>query len=161
VKRPRDEWTVSLPQSAEYALRALAHLAMQPADAAVPARALARGTGVPVHYLSKVMRRLVTAGLVISKKGHGGGFQLARPAGQIAFGDVLSAADHGAASADRCAFGLGACDARHPCPLHGSWSELKECVQTWARSSTLADVAEYASRAPRPGRRSSRLNERG
>ncbi len=146
MKARQEAWTLHLPQTAEYGLRALAHLATQDPAVAVSARTLARETGVPVHYLSKVMRRMVTAGLVRASKGHGGGFCLARAPAEIALGDVLAAGEPSAASPNRCAFGWGTCDARHPCPLHGAWSELKESAQAWARSSTLADVLAYAAR---------------
>ena len=68
-----------ISQTAEYALRAMSHLA-RPDAAAMRAIDLARATQVPVHYLSKVLRRLVDAGLLHSQKGHGGGFVLARRA---------------------------------------------------------------------------------
>ncbi len=145
MRTRRDSWTLQLSQTAEYALRALAHLATQDEGVAVNARELSQGTGVPVHYLSKVMRRLVTAGLVHASRGHGGGFVLARPAAEILLGDVLAAGEHNPASPDRCAFGWGTCDAKRPCPLHGTWSELKEAAQAWARRTTLADVSRYAA----------------
>ncbi len=145
MRTRKDSWTLQLSQTAEYALRALAHLAMQPEGVAVTARELSQGTGVPVHYLSKVMRRLVMAGLVTGTKGHGGGFSLARPAAQLRSGDVLAAGEHSPASPDRCAFGWATCDTQRPCPLHGTWSELKEAARAWACQTTLADVSRYAA----------------
>src|SRR5262245_25949627 len=100
-------------QTAEYALRALACLA----TSTEPLRALDLGerTQVPVHYLSKVLRRLVGARLLVSQKGHRGGFVLARAPRQIRFIDVLEAVGE-APVAGRCAFGWERCDANHPCP---------------------------------------------
>ncbi|MBW2295571.1 MAG: Rrf2 family transcriptional regulator, partial [Deltaproteobacteria bacterium] len=66
-----------LSQTAEYALRAMAWLATAPTREPVRAKDLSVATGIPSHYLSKVMRRLVLAGLLISQKGQGGGFLLA------------------------------------------------------------------------------------
>ena len=104
-----------LSQTAEYAFRAMAALAGLAAGEAITATGLAERTGVPVHYLSKVMRRLVLGKLVRGHKGHGGGFQLARPAATIRFADVLRATDTGP-QPNRCAFGWGECDVAHPCP---------------------------------------------
>ncbi len=145
MRKRRDSWTLQLSQTAEYALRALAHLATHEDGRAINARELSQSTGVPVHYLSKVMRRLVTAGVVRASKGHGGGFSLARPAAQILLGDVLAAGEPNPVIPNRCAFGWGTCDAQRPCPLHGAWSELKETAQAWARRTTLADVSRYAA----------------
>lgn len=145
-----NRWTLQLPQTAEYALRALAHMATLPVDQAINAQDLSRATLVPVHYLSKVMRRLVTAGLVLSQKGHGGGYLLALPPQKISLGDVLAAGDLGPTQFDRCAFGWGKCNTRSPCPLHGSFSQLKELVHGWATRSTLADVHDFAARKSEP-----------
>ena len=57
------ETPMLLPQTAEYALRAMAWLATIPQDEPVRARDLSQATGIPPHYLSKVLRRLVLADL--------------------------------------------------------------------------------------------------
>ena len=129
-----------LNQTAEYALRAMAILAMLAPGEGLRAADLAERTGIPVAYLSKIMRRLVLAKLVDSRKGHGGGFRLAQPPARITFLAVLSAVDL-APEPNRCAFGWGACDPRHPCVLHSVWSELSETFVRWAEKTTLADAA--------------------
>jgi Rrf2 family transcriptional regulator, iron-sulfur cluster assembly transcription factor len=135
---------MQLPRSAEYALRALAVIALR--DGVVSADEIASEATVPPHYLHKVLRRLTAAGILEARKGPGGGFSLARPANRIRVIDVLEATD--AQLADDCAFGWGSCDARHPCPLHGTWSELKDAVDAWASKTTLADVHRYATVVP-------------
>jgi Rrf2 family protein len=139
-------------QTAEYALRALAWMATRPPDQSVfRASDLSRETGIPAHYASKVLRRLVAGGMLRAQKGHGGGFSLSRPPDQIRFLDVLIASGSWPET-DHCAFGWGACDAAHPCPLHHSWSDLKLTLQRWATTSTLADVKAYASQIGESGR---------
>jgi Rrf2 family protein len=129
-----------LSQTAEYALRAMAWLATVQARGPVRVKDLSIATGIPSHYLSKVMRRLVLANLLVSQKGLGGGFLLAKAPGEIPFIDILNAVD--AYPTDgRCAFGWGECDEVHPCPLHGSWSRLNEQLRSWAEGTTLADIA--------------------
>jgi len=130
-----------LSQTAEYALRAMAWLATTPSEEPMRVKDLSTSTGIPSHYLSKVMRRLVLAGLLTSQKGQGGGFLLARPPEEIRFLDILTAVD-AYSTDDRCAFGWGQCDAVHPCPLHGSWSRLNEQLKSWAEGTTLADIAK-------------------
>ena len=129
-----------LSQTAEYALRAMAWLATMPAGNPMRVKDLSIATGIPSHYLSKVMRRLVLAGLLVSQKGQGGGFLLSKAPDEIPFIDILTAVD--AYSTDgSCAFGWGKCDAVHPCPLHGSWTRLNEQLRSWAEGTTLADIA--------------------
>jgi len=130
-----------LSQTAEYALRAMAWLATAPVGEPVRAKDLSIASGIPTHYLSKVMRRLVLAGLLVSQKGQGGGFLLSKSPEQIPFIDILMAVDAYPASG-LCAFGWGECDEIHPCPLHSSWSRLNEQLRGWAEGTTLADVAK-------------------
>ncbi len=128
-------------QTAEYALRAMAHLALLPPGSSVRAKDLSAATGIPADYVSKVLRRMVREGLLLSQKGHGGGFKLARPPAEVSFADILAATDE-RLDPTRCAFGQGPCGDHDPCPLHNAFSRLKAAVTTWATSTTLADLGE-------------------
>ena len=128
-----------LSRSAEYALRTTACLTRLSAEGRVRAKDLAPLAGVPLPFLSKILRRLTAAGLLTSQKGHHGGFALAREPGEIRFVDVLRAVDF-EPSADHCLFGWENCDSENPCPLHPEWADLKEKLEQWASSRTLADV---------------------
>jgi Rrf2 family protein len=127
-----------LKQTAEYALRAMIVLAQQEGEQCISAAELSARTNIPASYLSKVMRRLVLASLVRSRRGHGGGFRLARPAAEVSFLEVMQAVDYGA-EPNRCAFGVGACNPDSPCPLHDQYTELTETFETWARQTRLSD----------------------
>jgi Rrf2 family protein len=138
---------VLLSQTAEYALRAMAWLALESPGTPVRAQDMASGTGIPLHYLSKILRRLVVAGLLESRKGQGGGFALSRPPREISFEAILTAVD-AYPEQGRCAFGLGDCGDLNPCPLHVTWSRLSDAVHDWASATTLADV-EHTADFPR------------
>jgi Rrf2 family protein len=117
----------------------MAALALAPPEKRVRNEDLAAFTAVPTPFLLKVMRPLVVAGLVDAKKGHHGGFRLARTAEEIRLADILAAV--GIEADGACAFGWGRCNATHPCPLHGAWTVLKQRFDSWADETTLADVA--------------------
>ncbi len=134
-----------LSTTAEYALRALAELAIAPPAEQIRSVDLAARTGVPEAYLSKVLRKLVSHGLLHGSKGHGGGFSLAKPAGRIRFIDVLEAVDSMPAT-ERCAFGRPRCSTTNPCPLHPAWARLKHGFLEWAQTTTLAEVTGGAAR---------------
>jgi len=131
--------TMVLTQTAEYALRAMAALAAIPGDEPVPSRDLSQLTDIPPQYLSKVLRRLVLAGLLVSRKGHGGGFTLAHRPRDIRFMDVLAAVD-AFPTHRHCVFGWGACNAAAPCPLHDAWLGVSESFRDWAVNTTLAEI---------------------
>jgi len=128
-----------LPQTAEYALRAMAALVEVEGKEALKAADISARTDVPVAYLSKVLRRLVVAGIVEARRGHGGGFTLARPAGEITVAEVLEAVDVDVTS-KRCAFGWSKCSDDTPCPLHPIWRDLRERLSTWSRGTSLDQV---------------------
>jgi Rrf2 family protein len=143
--------SVHVNQTAQYALRALMHLSSLPEGSTARARDLSGASGIPPAYLSKIMRRLVTGGLLRARKGHGGGFALARRLDRIRLCDVLEASG-GGLERDVCIFGVGRCDSADPCPLHDSWSQLNEAFHSWAKKMTLADL--------RPGPRKRRARAR-
>ncbi len=144
-----------LSQTAEYALRAMAWLAMTPESKPVRAADVARATGIPTYYVSTVLRRLVLADLLKSQKGQGGGFSLSRVPREISFINILSAVD-AFPTQGRCAFGWGQCDATNPCPLHNSWSQLDDRIRDWAAGTSLGEIANLA---PKGLRSTEHLNE--
>jgi Rrf2 family protein len=127
-----------LSRPAEYALRAMTYLARQDPGERILTRDLAEAINVPAPFLSKIMRRLTAVGILDAKKGHHGGFVLAKPPAKVRFIDILRAVDFEPAL-DHCLFGLGNCDSQNPCPLHPEWSVLKGQIEQWARAHTLGD----------------------
>ncbi len=79
-----------LSQTAEYALRAAACLAADPA-ARMNQHQLAAATGIPPVYLYKVLQILARAGLLRASRGQRGGYQLARTPAVISALDIVRA----------------------------------------------------------------------
>lgn len=152
--------TTLLPQTAEYALRAMSLLAALPPGGAMRAADLAEAADIPPAYLSKIMRRLVLDGLVLSQKGHRGGFRLGKEPKEIRFCDVLHAVAF-EVKADDCAFGWGNCNTSAPCPLHAAWTRMKGAFVDWSARTTLADVdiKAFAHMAERKAAAASKVSE--
>ncbi|RME83743.1 MAG: Rrf2 family transcriptional regulator [Planctomycetota bacterium] len=142
------KWRIQmhLNQTAEYALRAMSFLALYPERLPIRAKDLALEVDIPQHYLSKIMRKLVMAELVTSQKGHGGGFCLAKPPGQIRFLDILEAVDY-QIKPDSCVFGWGQCNNENPCPIHHLWSDLNDKFLDWCIKSNLYKVKKKRKEA--------------
>lgn len=75
----------------EYALHCLLQLVSPPVQQPIGIKDLAAFQGVSVTYLSKIFTKLVKAGIVQSIPGVKGGYEIAKPAGQISFLDVVRA----------------------------------------------------------------------
>lgn len=128
-----------LNQTSHYALRAMTCLALSGTDEPVNSRDLAEKTDVPPHYLSKIMRRFVEAGFVMSQKGHGGGFIIKKSLDSVRIIDVLNAS--GFDPDDQpCVFGYEKCSDSQPCPLHPVWKRLKNHFNEWAYNTSMEDV---------------------
>ena len=81
---------VLISQTAEYALRAIVHLAYHAGDPQTN-RQIADATRVSAGYLSKVLQSLGRAELVVAQRGIGGGFVLSRSPEKITVLDVVNA----------------------------------------------------------------------
>jgi Rrf2 family protein len=124
-------------QTTEYAMRAMACLALQPQELlATPA--LAKRTKVPANYLAKVLQQLAQAKLISGRRGVGGGYKLNRPAAEITLLDVIRAV----ARVDRittCPLGLTN-HGPNLCPLHKKVDEAAGAVIAVYESVSLADL---------------------
>jgi Rrf2 family protein len=82
-----------LTHSSLYALRALAHMAAEGEARPLASQAIARAHGISTKYLLKALKRLVSAGVLLSRKGPRGGYRLARPAAKVTLLEVVEAVD--------------------------------------------------------------------
>jgi len=82
-----------LTHLADYAVVLMTAAARRPAAARLSATELSAETGVPLPTAQKLMGLLATSGLLSSVRGAGGGFTLARPAGDISLADIVEAVE--------------------------------------------------------------------
>jgi hypothetical protein len=145
---------VHINQTAQYALRALMHLAALPAGSRVRARDLSRATGVPPAYLSKIMRRLTARRLLHAIKGHHGG-----PSGAPASNRLSGAGGLGNLGViGACSATAAATSSRAPCTTPGPGSATRSTPGRGGRRSSISLPANGARAAvavsPAPERRS-------
>lgn len=151
---------------AEYAVRAMAHLASVSPGVLVKTDDLAKAQGIPAQFLVDILSDLRADRLVRSHRGRDGGYALAQPADQISIADVLRCIDGPLASVRD--IGLG--DLRYSgptVPLTDVWRALRASMRSVLEETTLADVAagtlpehvsrmarDYITQEDRRGRRS-------
>jgi len=90
-----------LSMKAKYALKALTYMAQHP-DEAIRSRRIAESENIPQKFLDNILQDLRNNGMVEAKRGIFGGYFLARPASDIALGDVIRIID-GPLAPIRCA----------------------------------------------------------
>lgn len=130
-----------LSQTAEYALRAVLHLAGQAADSDRPVNVteMAVALDVPRNYLSKTLHQLSRAGVLTSTFGPGGGFRLARPADALTLDEVVAPFDDQGGER-HCLLGRARCMDSDPCQAHAHWKGISTQIQHFFRTTTVATL---------------------
>lgn len=133
--------SIMISKAAQYAIRALVHLAGLPPEELTPIRTIAEQEGIPYPFLAKLVGQLVQAKMVESFKGPRGGIRLARPADAINIFEVVHAMD-GPEPFEGCFLGLRECGNEDPCPLHDFWKVYREQIKTKLSLTTMAKLSE-------------------
>lgn len=133
-------------QTTEYALRAMAWLALTP-DVLVPTTTLAEKTKVPPHYLAKVLQQLAAADLITGRRGVRGGYKLARAASDITLLNVVQAVAE-VKRITTCPLGLKN-HGPNLCPLHRRIDAAAKAIIDLYSGITLRDlIAEPSASKP-------------
>ncbi len=130
---------VRISRLTDYATVLLAVLAAQP-EGLHTAAALAQQTHVAAPTVSKLLKQLQRAGLVVSTRGLHGGYQLARPATQISAAAILDALEGPVALTD-CAVALGHCEIEQTCRVGRTWQRLNLAIRRSLGDVSLAQLA--------------------
>jgi len=123
-----------------YAIRAVTRLAAVRPDGYVLLDELCEGTDLPRHFVAKIFQDLVRKGLLLSAKGRGGGFALAKPANEIRLYDIVAVID-GVEQFDQCVVGIEKCNDDQSCPLHDNWKPLREKIKEFLILTTLDQMS--------------------
>jgi Rrf2 family protein len=126
-----------ISQTAEYALRAITHLAFN-AEAPQTNKQISATTLVPMPYLSKVLQSMARAGLIRSHRGLRGGFTLAKSPEDLTVYEVIDAVDP-LLRIRSCPLGLRS-HGINLCPLHRRLDDAMGMVEKAFRDSTIADI---------------------
>ena len=137
-----------------YALRLMIYVAAAGGDASsasdkVTLRQVADSENISLKYLEQLAHTLVKADLLVSVRGHGGGYMLAREASSIRAGDVIRAAE-GSTTPVACAGLDDSCPRESMCSAVAFWAGLDELIENYVDGVTLADLAQTSFTLPDP-----------
>ena len=103
---------MKLTHATSYGIHAIVHLAGNKAGTPQASHDIAKAHKIPERFLLKILKPMVSAGLLHSVKGPHGGYRLAKPATQISLLDVIEAVE--GPIRGRLAFSASGADA----PIH-------------------------------------------
>lgn len=123
----------------DYATVVLASLAQEPARHRAAAD-LAESTRLKLPTVSKVLKGLQRAGLVISSRGAQGGYRLARPPEQITATQILDVFE-GPIAITECSGAASRCGIERQCRVGGAWQRVNAAIRGALDDTTLYQLA--------------------
>lgn len=132
---------MNLSTKGRYAVTAMVDLARHSNGKPVALNEIARRQEISLSYLEQLFARLRRGGLVVSARGPGGGYRLARPAEETRIADIMIAVDE-PIKATRCEVGSprGCTGHQGRCITHDLWEELGRQIHIFLSAVTVADV---------------------
>ena len=137
----KDGGCLKLPTKGRYGLRALIDLALYSENETVSIQSIARRQNISDSYLEQLMRKLRSAGLIVSVRGAQGGYKLARPANEISVGDVLRALE-GSLEAVTCGGEDNSCQGADLCVTKFVWERINSSIRDTVDSIKLSQLVE-------------------
>ncbi|MCB9771543.1 MAG: Rrf2 family transcriptional regulator [Candidatus Omnitrophica bacterium] len=128
-----------LTKTSKQVINALVKLAKLEEGEWLGVGAIAQQIKVPQNYLGKMLQSFVVAGLVVSQKGLGGGFRLAKDPKEISLFDVVEPIENVDVWSG-CALGLKKCSDKNPCAVHFKWKTVKEQYLSFLKNTTIASL---------------------
>ncbi|MGE3279178.1 MAG: Rrf2 family transcriptional regulator [Candidatus Altimarinota bacterium] len=114
----------SLPEAGEQSFRSLQDIAQE--------KRLSAG------FLSQVMMPLKKAGLVQSKEGFNGGYQLSKLSTKITLSEIYQAIE-GPLKLTECQDEARKCVCERSCPTKGMWTDLQHIMNNYLEQHTLSE----------------------
>ncbi|MFH1929874.1 MAG: Rrf2 family transcriptional regulator [Chloroflexota bacterium] len=133
----------AITRKADYAARILLHLAMSPPRTWITTQEIARQQLIPGRLIRHVVASLVSAGLLRTKRGSGGGIRMARPASEISLLDAVEAVE-GPFYLNICVTDPQGCLLARKCPVHEVWERVQETLVDQLRRETFGKLAQRA-----------------
>ncbi len=106
---------------------------------------LAAVTGIAIPTVSKILKLLVNAKVLISTRGAKGGYALARSPEAITIANVISALE-GPIALTECSISQQGCEQASGCDIRGNWHLINRAIHDALESVTLADMIKPSSR---------------
>ncbi|GCE07209.1 Rrf2 family transcriptional regulator [Dictyobacter aurantiacus] len=124
-------------QATNYALHTMMYFVALPAGKTIGVQQLAALQKLSPTYLSKILTRLVKAGMIESTPGVNGGYKLTRSKADISFLDVIQAIE-GTASLFHCDDGLE----HHGCLIQNVMTQAEQQMEDYLKTRKFVDLVE-------------------
>lgn len=136
----RSNSSMQLTRAADYAVRVMVHLSTLPPRERALLPQLARATGTPESFLSKILQALTRAHLIASHRGQSGGFEILPRGRQATMRHVIEAVD-GPIHLNVCLISPRSCGRSTWCPAHPVWQRAQQAMLDVLDEATVTQLA--------------------
>lgn len=138
---------MKISKKAEYALRAVAAMGRSPVGTTFSIQEIASSERIPLKFLEQILLILKNGGLLRSKRGVGGGYQLTIPPAKISLREVIELVDGPfepipCVKSETRPTSVCECGISGGCGLGRTLAGLRDVVHDWLSSTSVADVIE-------------------
>jgi Rrf2 family protein len=126
-------------KASDYGVFGVIYLAKQPKGRIVSLSEISEAEDIPKRFLAKIFMSLARSGLLVSHRGAGGGFSLARPANKITVKELLESIQ-GPIYLTKCLSGFYDCPRIEICRLRELLEKAQDNVTKILTKNTLADL---------------------
>lgn len=106
------------------------------------ARDLAVDSRLPLPTVSKVLKKLLQSGLLVSHRGTRGGYSLAKQARDIALAEVIAAIEGPFAFTECSSDVSGGCDLERNCPIKSNQRVISQVLRGALEKVALSDLVQ-------------------
>jgi Rrf2 family transcriptional regulator, iron-sulfur cluster assembly transcription factor len=125
-----------------YALRGILYIAVTGnGTKKVRVEDISKETGIPKHFLGKIMNKMVKASIVLSIKGPSGGFYISNKTLSIPLIQLYHLFD-GTELFDGCVLRSKKCSEENTCPMHYKVENTKRNLELLLSKTTIGDLLE-------------------
>jgi len=114
-------------------------------DGPAQVRDIAEGAGVPAAYLGKIIHQLARKGVVVTRRGVGGGVLLERDPKTLTLYDLAEALDDPILT-PKCMLGVEDCSDERACPAHKFWKAHREREIAFLHKTTIDEIRTFEER---------------
>lgn len=134
---------MKLSKKSDYALRAMIYLSMNYKNGAVQIKEISAKEKIPQKFLENILLTLRKSGILNSKIGLKGGYELARSPDLITLGEVIRALDGAIAPVD-CVSKISykPCSEEVTCVIRGVMMDIRNAITDVLDTMTFADMCK-------------------
>ena len=139
---------MKLSTRARYGLKALIDLGLHSENETVSLQSIAERQDISKKYLEQIIPYLNRGRLLLTNRGHQGGYKLAKHPSEITVYDVLECAEGDLAPVSCLQNESEPCERRAECLTLPIWRGLDEVVKNYLKGITLKDALNNRPDAP-------------